>query len=344
MDWMPQAIRDGIFTVLFISGPLVLLAAALGLVIGIIQAATQVQEQTLGSAVKILGVFLALIVFGFYMCQYLKQYTSQTISRAFNMVPGLSSHPLPPKKLFKQPIKEETDHPLFSPEDLAETAPVEPSGGAGKTSEGDSIPEDAEVVEVPPEPVVDKLPEINYLTRPLSGLREAVIEQLAPENGEEAVEEEASADPQASARPSQAPAARPAQQTTPRPAAQAPARQAQQPVRQPTQQAARPVAAPAQQPARQTTTTQAQQAPARQQQAQATRPAATRPAPARPAVRPAARPAAPVVEEEVAAPIVNTQAPRNTELESSRSRARAALNRIKSSIDEVKTEGAATAE
>ncbi len=330
MDWMPQAIRDGIFTVLFISGPLVLLAAALGLVIGIIQAATQVQEQTLGSAVKILGVFLALIVFGFYMFQYLKQYTSQTISRAFNMVPGLSSHPLPPKKLLKQPLKEETDHPLFSPEELAETTPVQPSGGGAKTMAGDeAVPEGAEVVEVPPEPVVDRLPEINYLTRPPSGLREAVIEQLAPENGEEAVEEE-SPEPQAAAR--QAPAARPAQQTT-RPAAQAPARQApaQQPVRQQAQQAARPVAAPAQQPARQTTT-QTQQAPARPV--------------ARPAARPAPRPvaAAPVVEEQVA-PIVNTEAPRNAELESSRSRARAALNRIKSSINDVKTEeGADTAE
>ena len=49
---MPQAIREGIFTIIFISGPLVVLAAVLGLSVGVVQAATQIQEQTLASAVK----------------------------------------------------------------------------------------------------------------------------------------------------------------------------------------------------------------------------------------------------------------------------------------------------
>lgn len=95
MDWMPLAIREGIFTIIFISGPLVVLAAVLGLSVGILQAATQIQEQTLGSAVKILGLFLALIVFGFYMFQYLRQYAIDNLEKAFTLVPRLGTYAKP---------------------------------------------------------------------------------------------------------------------------------------------------------------------------------------------------------------------------------------------------------
>ena len=95
MSWMPEAIRDGIIVVLVISGPLVLAAAFIGLVIGVLQAATQVQEQTIGSALKIIGIFALIIFAGFWMYQYLNQYTSRTISRAFTIVPHLSQKVIP---------------------------------------------------------------------------------------------------------------------------------------------------------------------------------------------------------------------------------------------------------
>ena len=100
MDWVPEIIREGMLTAMFISGPLVVLAAALGLIVGILQAATQVQEQTLGSAVKILGIFLALIIGGFYMFSYLKKYTERNIVRAFQLIPTLEPHPMPRKNYF----------------------------------------------------------------------------------------------------------------------------------------------------------------------------------------------------------------------------------------------------
>ena len=95
MDWMPQAIRDGIIVILVVSGPLVMVAAAIGLVIGILQAATQVQEQTIGSALKIIGVFALIIIAGFWMYQYLNQYTSRTISSAFTFVPKQTQKAVP---------------------------------------------------------------------------------------------------------------------------------------------------------------------------------------------------------------------------------------------------------
>jgi flagellar biosynthetic protein FliQ len=109
---MPQAIREGIFTILFISGPLVVLAAGLGLSVGIVQAATQVQEQTLGSAVKILGLFLAIIVFGFYMFGYLRDYTSDNINRAFSLVPRLGTHVLPRRNFLEVPSNNEVMNPF----------------------------------------------------------------------------------------------------------------------------------------------------------------------------------------------------------------------------------------
>ena len=98
MDWMPNAVRDGIIVVLIISGPIVIVAALIGLIVGVLQAATQVQEQTIGSALKIIGVFLLIILVGFWMYQYLNNYTSRTISTAFSIVPRQSQKVLPPDK------------------------------------------------------------------------------------------------------------------------------------------------------------------------------------------------------------------------------------------------------
>ncbi len=92
---MPQAVKDGIIVVLIISGPLVAAAALIGLVVGILQAATQVQEQTLGSALKIIGVFALIIIGGFWMFQYLNQYTSRTLSTAFTIVPNRTQKVVP---------------------------------------------------------------------------------------------------------------------------------------------------------------------------------------------------------------------------------------------------------
>ena len=103
---MPQAIREGIFTILFISGPLVVLAAALGLAVGVLQAATQVQEQTLGSAVKVIGLFIALIIFGFYMFQYMSRYATDSINKAFKLVPTLTAKVLPRRNFLETPVRE----------------------------------------------------------------------------------------------------------------------------------------------------------------------------------------------------------------------------------------------
>lgn len=110
---MPQAVRDGIIVVLIISGPLVLAAAFIGLLIGILQAATQVQEQTIGSALKIIGVFALIIFAGFWIYQYLNQYTLRTFTTAFTVVPHRTQKVIPADAKEDEDFKDQfEEHPL----------------------------------------------------------------------------------------------------------------------------------------------------------------------------------------------------------------------------------------
>lgn len=63
MDMM----REAIITMIQVSAPMLLVALIIGLVVSIFQTATSIQEQTLAFIPKILGVFLAIIIFGSWM-------------------------------------------------------------------------------------------------------------------------------------------------------------------------------------------------------------------------------------------------------------------------------------
>lgn len=55
--------REGIWVLLQVSSPIMLVALGVGLVIALVQALTQIQEMTLTFVPKILAIFLALIIF-----------------------------------------------------------------------------------------------------------------------------------------------------------------------------------------------------------------------------------------------------------------------------------------
>ncbi len=54
--------REAIFTLLKVVTPVLLVALFIGLIIGIFQALTQIQEMTLAFVPKILGVFITIIL------------------------------------------------------------------------------------------------------------------------------------------------------------------------------------------------------------------------------------------------------------------------------------------
>ena len=86
MNWMLGPLREGIMTVLIVAGPIIIAASVLGIVIGILQTATQIQDQTLPSAIKLIAVLLLLIFLGMWMFTYVTNFTEKTIGRAFSMV------------------------------------------------------------------------------------------------------------------------------------------------------------------------------------------------------------------------------------------------------------------
>ena len=64
MEILVEFFAKGLITMLMIAMPCVLTAACVGLIVGILQAVTQVQEQTIAAAPKIFTVFLVIIIMG----------------------------------------------------------------------------------------------------------------------------------------------------------------------------------------------------------------------------------------------------------------------------------------
>lgn len=61
-DQAIQLVRETLTLMLFLSAPILIVALAVGLVISVIQAATQLQEQTLSFVPKILGMGAVAII------------------------------------------------------------------------------------------------------------------------------------------------------------------------------------------------------------------------------------------------------------------------------------------
>lgn len=84
MEMLTEYLAKGFMTMLSISMPCVLTAAAIGLVVGIIQAVTQVQEQTISAAPKIFAVFLVIIIGGLGFIKLLTNLFQEGAALAFN--------------------------------------------------------------------------------------------------------------------------------------------------------------------------------------------------------------------------------------------------------------------
>jgi flagellar biosynthetic protein FliQ len=73
--------RDGILVFLKAGAPLMLIALAVGLVVSLIQALTQIQEQTLVYVPKIIAVFAAMLLFLPFMGDALAGYMGRVAVR-----------------------------------------------------------------------------------------------------------------------------------------------------------------------------------------------------------------------------------------------------------------------
>ena len=95
METLVEFLGKGFMVMLSISMPCVLMAALVGLIVGILQAVTQVQEQTIAAAPKIVLVFLTIVVLGGYFIKVLTNYFYEGAHVAFEILPKNDSFVLP---------------------------------------------------------------------------------------------------------------------------------------------------------------------------------------------------------------------------------------------------------
>lgn len=95
IEILTEYLAKGFMAMLSISMPCVLTAAAVGLIVGIIQAVTQVQEQTIAAAPKIFLVFLVIIIGGMGFIKLLTNLFLDGMNLAFQTVPKEDNFVLP---------------------------------------------------------------------------------------------------------------------------------------------------------------------------------------------------------------------------------------------------------
>ncbi|GGX75402.1 type III secretion system export apparatus subunit SctS [Saccharospirillum salsuginis] len=69
--------QDALWLMLMLSGPPILVAAIAGLLVAFIQAATQLQEQTLAFAVKLAAVVITLFLMGALLGETLYEFSTR---------------------------------------------------------------------------------------------------------------------------------------------------------------------------------------------------------------------------------------------------------------------------
>ncbi|MBN7773757.1 flagellar biosynthesis protein FliQ [Clostridium aminobutyricum] len=81
-DYSPvyDVLREGVIIATKIAGPVLLISMAIGLTISIIQAATQIHEQTITFVPKLLLLALILTMAGPWMLELLVDYTKEIFS------------------------------------------------------------------------------------------------------------------------------------------------------------------------------------------------------------------------------------------------------------------------
>ncbi|MDG9930373.1 MULTISPECIES: flagellar biosynthetic protein FliQ [unclassified Pseudomonas] len=81
-DFVLYALKDALLTAAVVAAPLLLAILIVGLLISIIQVATQVQEMTLTFVPKLAVSVVMLLVFGGWMIATLRQFALSTITQS----------------------------------------------------------------------------------------------------------------------------------------------------------------------------------------------------------------------------------------------------------------------
>jgi flagellar biosynthetic protein FliQ len=79
-DAIITILREGLLLVLLLSGGPMLVSLVVGVVVSILQATTQIQEQTLSYVPKLITVFLSIAILGPWMLRQAVQFTQTMLN------------------------------------------------------------------------------------------------------------------------------------------------------------------------------------------------------------------------------------------------------------------------
>lgn len=75
-----EILREGVWVAIKVCGPMLLLSMAVGVVVAIFQAVTQIHEQTIGFVLKLIVVGAVLLLGGGWMLDTLQDFTRQVFT------------------------------------------------------------------------------------------------------------------------------------------------------------------------------------------------------------------------------------------------------------------------
>ncbi|MFS0727855.1 flagellar biosynthesis protein FliQ [Paenibacillus sp. 1P07SE] len=85
-DFIVGLAGQAVYTVLKASAPMLVLGLAVGLIVSVFQATTQIQEQTLAFIPKIVAVLLAVLLFGPWILNVLVDFTFNLLNNLHNYI------------------------------------------------------------------------------------------------------------------------------------------------------------------------------------------------------------------------------------------------------------------
>ncbi len=74
IDQVTEIANEALYLIIKTSAPVLLVSLIVGLIISIFQTVTSIQEQTLTFVPKIISVFLALMLLGYWMLNTMKEF------------------------------------------------------------------------------------------------------------------------------------------------------------------------------------------------------------------------------------------------------------------------------
>jgi flagellar biosynthetic protein FliQ len=78
--------NDALITMIVLGMPALLVILAIGLLVGVFQAATQINEQTLSFIPKLIGLSVTMVVAGPWMLKVIVSYTQSLITNIPNLL------------------------------------------------------------------------------------------------------------------------------------------------------------------------------------------------------------------------------------------------------------------